>query len=1341
MNAILQSASEARRFPWLAPHELAPRVDNAVGLAQNTGSALAFQALVAKWRGPGAPTKEVCKSLFSAFRQKRSFPLVIVLNGDAGRTWVFGPVEDGAVQGPLDEGQVARILGAAFAEANPVAARKIVVHYFDSLATSSMPGVTNTGLFASHYLRTSVPERSDWQELTERAGTLLGVRGEPLIRGLGYLSTREGSTALVLRNQAQAERAVAVLLQDNESFSQPSERFLNSPVAHALAIAQAREIQWVIALRSSQIRLYSAKASEGVGRKGQSETYLEIDLAVVDPKFQALLPLVFSAEALSPGGSIEQLLRDSSIYTVELGRRLRTRVYEEVVPVLSVEVARQMQAKGMDLDHRGIEVAYGATLRILFRLLFQAYGEDRGLLPYGRNEVYDRHALKTIAQELLDPASVDPGDQSTAYWNEMRLAWEVIDKGDHAWGVPAYNGGLFSDTDPEGKVLAEISIPNSVFKAALRSLLVDLRDNGYPGPVDFRSLSVREFGTIYEGLLESSITIAETDLTLDRNQTWVPAKAGDAIEAREGEPYLHNSSGARKATGSYFTPSFIVDHLIGQSLVPALEAHLERVEAKIEEDDLPAAGEMFFDFRVADLAMGSGHFLVAAIDHIEQMMAAFLDRHDIPKVTQELLFLRQAAEEALGELAPDVELERTSLLRRQIARRCIYGLDINPIAVELARVAIWIHSFVPGLAMSSLNHNLVYGNSLTGIGTIDEAIDELDPPQQRGKRRYESLFRPVIERALEEASTLLQEAAVAAEVTAEDVRAAARLARDARAKAEPSRALFDAAVALRIGLLDRSLSNDEEALIRHVADPQVRETLESLAPAHMPLLFPEVFLRQNGGFDTIVGNPPWAEVKLDAQRWWAIVDPGIMGLNVTQKSARIAYLEMIRPDLAAALDRELETRRLISKVLQSGPFPGMSTGDVDVYKAFAWRFLQLVRDDGGVGVLLPRGAFTGKGSEPWRRAIFEGYSVDQITFLINKGRWIFDVDERYEIALASLRRSPSRFVNFVGPFRSREELDEGGSQRRIPFDWFETWTSDLSVPQLPSRESTEVFLQLRRSPRLDSTDQFEFRPYSEFHMTNDAWLWRDVQQSDETVPVFASASFDIWSPDSGYPFGYAPLATVTAELLKRMKRQVKMASSPFFGMDPNQGPSDLPLFQPRIAYGLRARSTDTRTMTACLVPPKTALTNAAPYFVRRAGTLGDEAFLLGILSSIVFDWYARKFVDQNFNFFLLNPMPVPRPEPRDPLRLRVVEVAGRLAAVDDRYADWAEAVGVGVGTVKEAAEKNDLIAELDALAALLYGLDEAQLTTVFETFHIGWDYQARLDAVLEHYRSWAKVDR
>src|SRR5680860_1179141 len=143
--------------------------------------------------------------------------------------------------------------------------------------------------------------------------------------------------------------------------------------------------------------------------------------------------------------------------------------------------------------------------------------EDRGLLPSGRNEGFDANSLKTNARRLIDSGSDQFGDSATI-WFDLVQVWNAIDRGNPQWQIPPYNGGLFSidpDRSPEGALINRINLPDSVLGPALKSLLIDVTGDGVLGPVDFRSLSVREFGTIYEGLLESSLSLAEQNLNVD----------------------------------------------------------------------------------------------------------------------------------------------------------------------------------------------------------------------------------------------------------------------------------------------------------------------------------------------------------------------------------------------------------------------------------------------------------------------------------------------------------------------------------------------------------------------------------------------------------------------------------------------------------------------------------------------------------------------------------------------------------------------------------------------------------------------------------------------------------
>jgi len=175
--------------------------------------------------------------------------------------------------------------------------------------------------------------------------------------------------------------------------------------------------------------------------------------------------------------------------------------------------------------------------------------------------------------------------------------------------------------------------------------------------------------------------------------------------------------------------------------------------------------------------------------------------------------------------------------------------------------------------------------------------------------------------------------------------------------------------------------------------------------------------------------------------------------------------------------------------------------------------------------------------------------------------------------------------------------------------------------------------------------------------------------------------------------------------------------------------------KPRIAFHDVARNTDTRTVKVALIPPRVFLVHLVPTLLWPRGNEADEAFLLGVLSSIPLDWYARRFVELHLSFNVLNPFPVPRPERRNPLWQRAVALGGRLACPDKRFGAWAKAVGVEWGPL-EAVEKDDMIHELDAVVAHLYGLSEPQLVHIFETFHEGWDYRPRMEAVLKHFRCW-----
>jgi hypothetical protein len=280
---------------------------------------------------------------------------------------------------------------------------------------------------------------------------------------------------------------------------------------------------------------------------------------------------------------------------------------------------------------------------------------------------------------------------------------------------------------------------------------------------------------------------------------------------------------------------------------------------------------------------------------------------------------------------------------------------------------------------------------------------------------------------------------------------------------------------------------------------------------------------------------------------------------------------------------------------------------------------------------------------------------------------------------------------------------------------------------------------LRQAPDIvgPRTD-LDFAPVQgDFNQTTDADLFH-VGANEGEVPVLKGASFDIWSPDFGAAHGYADFSQVRSKIEGRLPRQTRTSTSAYFGLDAAALIADraLPMDRARIAFRDITNQTNTRTTVVALVPPGVVLINSAPFLVSRAANVKSEAYLLGVLSSIPLDWYSRRYVELHLNFHIFNDLPVPKYQPGTALADRVVEVAGRLAAVDERYKEWAEEVGVEVGTANTEPAKSELIAELDALVSVLYGLTQEQVEQVFATFHRGWDYAARLERVLAYYEEW-----
>lgn len=1291
------------------------------------------------------------RKVWKARKGRRGSPLLLIIL-HSERAYLCGAAGDEPPIYPdMDLGQVERLCRELLDQPDRHSALRLLAQALSSSKTS-LPGLRNEGLLALHELEHGVPKRSDLQYARKRAQSALGLTGRDLLEALGFSIEPLDNLTSILRS-SNRKTALAVMLHEDESVENKEQRFnLLSPVSYAFRKADNEDLNWIIFTQGNRIRLYATDINVGVGRRGRTETYIECQPWLLFDEQLYYLWLLFSAEALLPAGSLNELLEGSTRFAGDLAKRLRERIYERVVPVLAQGITH---ARGIQIPSvEELALTYEMALIVLFRLLFIAYAEDRDLLPYGNNDAYRRRSLKEKAQELANAIAKDtPIAEGSTHWRETVDLWQAIARGNVEWDVPAYGGTLFQDDESiscAGAELSKITLPNDCFEVALRDLLVIHTPEGVPGPVDFRSLGVREFGTIYEGLLESGLARADLDLVLKQrknDEAYVPAKAKQTPDISAGEVYLHNRSGARKSSGSYYTKPFAVEHLLDGALEPALKDHFERLD-RLDETD---ASEVFFDFRVADIAMGSGHFLISAIDHMEQRMADYLAERHLPGVINELGALRSIAKERLRETSERDPIEDSQLLRRLIARRCIYGVDINPLAVQLARLAVWIHTFVPGLPLSFLDRTLIHGNALVGIGTIAEIWDAFSSFSL-------PMYNPDAQKLLGKAKKPLQRLANSNDSSLADIERARVGQEDVRVALQDAKTLCDLLTALPLcdGSVIKAVLDEWEELSDplDMEDTRMQKALESssealqtLSAVHFPITFPEVFLRTRAGFDVILGNPPWENVKVEQDAFWARHFPGLSGKPQREQESEKARLRNERPDLVVLYERELEQTRQLRKALVSGFYPGIGAGDPDLYKAFCWRFWRLSSESGGyIGVVLPRSALAAKGSTDFRKAMFAGAAGVEVVSLKNRAGWVFDeVTPQYTIVLVCAQhgKPEGRTVSLWGPFNSFSSFKANVIKKPAAFTYAEVknWNDTVSLPLLPKADSYEVFTQLRKSPRLDlnTGSQWRARPDAELHSTGQKYLMdlKNEECPEGFWPVYKGASFNLWTPDTGIYYAWSdPESALDFIQSKRWRaRNNRRSVHSEFSRQYLQNRKTLPCYRPRIAFRDVARGTDQRTVIACLIPPKVFITDAGPYFLWPRGDEKDQAFLLGVLSSLPLDWYARRFVETHLTYFVINPFPIPRPSRENVLWRRVVELAGRLACPDARFATWAEEIGVLCGSL-EKAEKDDRVHELDAAVAHLYGLSESQLIHIFETFYEGWDFESRLSSVMRHYQAW-----
>ena len=430
---------------------------------------------------------------------------------------------------------------------------------------------------------------------------------------------------------------------------------------------------------------------------------------------------------------LEIALEEGKRWEEKVSENLKEKIFYEVFPDIAKgfwkDIKQKTSIKSNDLLLKEI---YDNTLVLLYRLLFLFYAEDRNLLPI-KNGGYKKYSLSQLREDVAK--IIDKGEslseEATTYWEKLKSLFRIVNGGDRGLRVPPYNGGLF---DPQKHpFLEKYSVPDKFLVPALDKLSRDYTQTP-PKRINYRDLSVRQLGSIYEGLLEFKLKIAETDLGIKKEkgkEVYYPVENEREVKIRRGDLYLTNDKSERKATGSYYTPDYIVQYIVKNSIEPLIQEKIKEFEEwkemlknknknelkklinkhKIEFDPkiyddrgivigekginayrnvllkIKDPAESILKLKILDPAMGSGHFLVGAVDYLADRILEILSETSDKEYFDKELYQSPLLEKlekirtkildkskAEGYIIDETQLEDKNLIKRIILKRCIYGV-------------------------------------------------------------------------------------------------------------------------------------------------------------------------------------------------------------------------------------------------------------------------------------------------------------------------------------------------------------------------------------------------------------------------------------------------------------------------------------------------------------------------------------------------------------------------------------------------------------------------------------------------------------------------------------------
>ncbi|MBW1896742.1 MAG: hypothetical protein JRI47_06760, partial [Deltaproteobacteria bacterium] len=823
----------------------------------------------------------------------------------------------------------------------------------------------------------------------------------------------------------------------------------------------------------------------------------------------------------------------------------------------------------------------------------------------------------------------------------------AVSDGDPEYGILGYNGGLFDDE--EERFLGQHQLRNDFLSRALYLLaFVEPYDNepDEEYAIPYEDLEVRHLGELYENILEYTVQLADADRIRRRSKKGVEMllasqttkKAGDT-RIKKGDVYFGESALERKQTGSYYTPESLVRFLNEKTIVQPLRETFEREYRQRFNELLEQASnghdagtrrgaaqsaaslverfveEEVLNFKVCDPAMGSGHFLVDAANQMAGLVVALLE--EVPHVEGMTVSVSS----------------RPNDWRRRITRHCIYGVDLNPLAVNLAKLSLWLNCFAIEHKLTFLDHHVRCGNSLIGIRSLDQlaSIPERKKESKKKKNPQRLLFDyNDLSSVLAEASQGVASITQIDEDDTDSQKAVLDEALEATSHLLPLADLFTAYLMdpdIPVGdykeIFERLAKGISVADTLNPALPEILESVQAYRDwhhfYHWPLEFPDVFGPDAvGGFSATVGNPPWDIVKTNSQEFFSDYDADFRKYSKPQAKKMSEELMRRNPRIKSNWTSYCDAFERLGKYFREPQaYSAVGKGHVNTFKLFLEQFFALLSKRGHMGIIVPSGIYTDQGCMPLRERFFSQSLIDFLYCFENR-QGVFNIHRMFKFVLFGTQKlgKTDRFkCAFMEHDPERLPLIEANALFMTSSNVERFSPDSLSIMEFDNQKEIDIASQLYgQHPFLGKylKDRWDTGFQREFNITDDSnlFLARDEVQETDPLPLWEGKQIWILTNEFSEPTSW----------MSRSDASIKSTTK-----------------RTRLTYRALASNVNERTFISTVIPatyPTGNSLNVCPLPPKAAIIIG------AIAGSFVMDWILRGKVTTNVNMFIVEQLPI-----------------------------------------------------------------------------------------------------